>query len=419
MPAQRVSPPASADQAQPQAALAPPGKQSIWRKIGGGSLSVSIIFHVLLLVLGAFWILRIIPQPEKTVDFMPNGGGGGSSAAPATNVKRQQALMPRPNLAKVVAAGATSAFTMPEMDPSSSIASIESTTTSGLSSGGLGGKGAGGGRGDGQGKGFGNGLGPGTAGGGMGNLFGMPDDRERMSGYIYDLTQLKDGKPSPYKELFRETNCEWQDPLVSELFKGKLQDSTLEKYYRGPEKLGVHQILIPCSKDITAPKAFGAEGKMNGGAWVIVYRGRVCAPESGEIRFCGTADNYLGVRFNNKNVLYYASGAFSKIQLSPTEAIPGLRMPIAKGDWMRVDKGRWYDMNIVIGDAGGVFSAVLYYERKGDAQKTKVLFRTQNIPWDEVLALDGKFYSAYLDLPKDLDPNSPVWQCKPAVSSAF
>ena len=157
---------------------------------------------------------------------------------------------------------------------------------------------------------------------------------------------------------------------------------------------------------------------MSGGAWVIVYRGRVRAPETGQIRFCGTADNYLGVRFNSKNILYYASGAFSDIPLSPTEAIPGLRMPIAKGEWMRVDKGKWYDMDIVIGDAGGVFSAVLYYERKGD-EKNKVLFRTQNIPWDDVLALDGKFYSQFIDLPKDLDPKSPIWDCEEARSISF
>lgn len=387
--------------------------------MGAGSLSFSVLFHVVLLVIGVFWVLRIIPpEKEKHVDFMPNGGGGGQTSAPATNVKRKQAVMPTPNLSRVVADGATSSFTLPDPELSSSMATLTSATSTGLSSGGLGGGGAGGGRGEGVGKGFGNGNGFGTSGGGKGNLFGMIGATDSMSGYIYDLTQLKDGKPSPFKEKFRETNCEWQDPWVAQFYKKGFPESMLEKFYRGPEKLGVHRILIPCSKDITAPKAFGAEGKMASGAWVIVYRGRVCAPESGSIRFCGTADNYIGVRFSNKNVLYYASGAFSGIPLSDTEAVPGLRMPIARGSWLRVDKGKWYDMDIVIGDAGGVFSAQLYYERRGD-EKNKVLFRTQVMPWDEVLAMDGKFFPGVYDLPKDLDPNSPVWECKEARSLSF
>lgn len=422
-PAQQILTPGQPSPASDQELAHPPlfvpAKVSLWRRIGGGSLSFSVLFHVVLLIVGVFWVLRIIPpETEKVVDFMPNGGGGGESAAPATNMKKQQALMPSVKMPRVIAQGVTSSFTLPDPDEGSSLAAMASLSSSGLASGGLGGGGTGGGRGEGDGKGFGNGTGFGGSGGGKGNLFGMPGMTDSMAGYIYDLTQFKDGKPSPYKELFREANCEWQDPLVAQFYKKGFPDSMLEKYYRGPEKLGVHQILIPCSKDITAPKAFGAEGKMSSGAWVIVYRGRVCAPESGEIRFCGTADNYLGVRLNNKNSLYYASGAFSGIDLSPTEAVPGLRMPIARGPWIRVDKGRWYDMSIVIGDAGGVFSALLYYERKGD-EKNKVLFRTQNVPWQEVLELDGKFFPGVNDLPKDLDPNSPVWECKEARSISF
>lgn len=392
---------------------------SVWRRVGAGSLSFSVLMHVLLLVLGAFWIFRTIPVPEKKVDFMPNGGGGGSGDAPPTSVKRQQSLMPKMNTSRVMAQGASSALSLPDPEESSSMSAMASLSGGSIASGGLGGGGSGGGRGEGNGKGFGGGSGFGSAGGGKGTLFGMIGATDSMSGYIYDLTQLKDGKPSPFKAQFREANCEWQDPWVSQFVKKGFPDSLLEKYYRGPEKLGVNQILIPCSKDITAPKAFGAEGKMSSGAWVIVYRGRVCAPESGDIRFCGTADNYLGVRFNRKNVLYYASGAFSQIPLSPTEPVAGLRMPIARGDWMRVDKGRWYDMDIVIGDAGGVFSAILYYERRGDDKKTKVVFRTQVTPLEEVLKLDGTFYPGIYDLPKDLDPSSPVWECKEAHSLGF
>ena len=32
---------------------------------------IAAIFHVVLLVIGGFWIFQIIREPEKKVDFMP------------------------------------------------------------------------------------------------------------------------------------------------------------------------------------------------------------------------------------------------------------------------------------------------------------------------------------------------------------
>jgi hypothetical protein len=40
-----------------------------------------------------------------------------------------------------------------------------------------------------------------------------------------------------------------------------------------------------------------------------------------------------------------------------------------------------------------------------------VLFRTEEGALEEVIKLDKN------DLPRDLDPNSPLWPCKPAVTS--
>ena len=54
-----------------------PKKRSFWQKLGGGSLSISLILHAFLLAAGVFWILQIIPpEAEKKVDFMPKSGGG-------------------------------------------------------------------------------------------------------------------------------------------------------------------------------------------------------------------------------------------------------------------------------------------------------------------------------------------------------
>ncbi|RYD27047.1 MAG: hypothetical protein EOP87_21780, partial [Verrucomicrobiaceae bacterium] len=90
-----------------------PRKNSIWRKLGAGSLSISIIFHALLLVIGVIWVLQVIPPPEKKVDFMPPAGGGGSPASESKS-KQHQVQMIQPDMARVAAVGASSNFTLPE-----------------------------------------------------------------------------------------------------------------------------------------------------------------------------------------------------------------------------------------------------------------------------------------------------------------
>jgi hypothetical protein len=277
-----------------------------------------------------------------------------------------------------------------------------SSLASGGMSGGLGGSGSGGGFGSGTGSG--NGLGMG--GGGMGKLFGMVGEGQRLCGYIYDFTQTRNSTPSQFANQYDSlNNLPWLSQEVTKFVEGGWKESNLARYFRGPEKLFIHQFLIPQSVDNTAPKAFGAEGKMKGSAWIAVYRGSVCAPESGEIRFWGMADNYLAVRFNYSNVLTYSCGKHP----APTSSVPGLRNPFATGEWIRIQKGRWYDMNVLIGDAGGLFSAALFFERKG-AEGKYYLFRTEVTDNQEILDQDKG------DLPKVFESNSPVWGCRPGIS---
>lgn len=406
--------------AAPESAERKPAGNTFWRKLGGGALTFAVLFHMVLLIIGAIWIFQRIYEPEKKIDFLPGGaaGGGGGQRGAKYDVQRKKQAMATPTVApkRVFAEGMVSNFVLPQQDDSFGEMSSLSSLAGGGLSGGLGGSGSGGGLGSGTGKGAGPGFGDGLGGaGGKATLFGMLGQQSnRLLGCIYDLTQNKDGTPNQYKPMFAPSNCSWQDPLVSGFMKDNWPESFLNKFYQGPAQLGVHQILIPCTKDDAAPQAFQAEGKMKGGSWLIVYRGKVQSPENGEIRFCGTADNYLGVRFSGKNVLYFASGdpKDSVIPLSPV-APAGLRMPVATGKWSRVNRGSWYDVEILIGDAGGVFSAVLYYEVKGKPGK-KYLFRTEAIPWDDVINMDDGSYfgKQLLDLPRDLEVDSPVWKAE-------
>ncbi|RYD19746.1 MAG: hypothetical protein EOP88_17825, partial [Verrucomicrobiaceae bacterium] len=140
-----------------------PKKRSIWQKLGAGSLSISIVFHAILLIIGIVWVLQVIPPPEKKVDFMPPSGGGGSPAS-ESKAKQHRVQMTQPNMARVAAVGASSNFTLPEPDEVSQMTSMGSLSSGGMA-GGLGGTGSGGGKGSGNGLGIGSGMAPGLSNG--------------------------------------------------------------------------------------------------------------------------------------------------------------------------------------------------------------------------------------------------------------
>lgn len=59
-------------------------RQSLWRRIGGFSLSTAIIFHLLLLIGGALWVFTI-QVPQKDPDI-PISRGKGTEGAPKRSV---------------------------------------------------------------------------------------------------------------------------------------------------------------------------------------------------------------------------------------------------------------------------------------------------------------------------------------------
>ncbi|MCX6880813.1 MAG: terpene cyclase/mutase family protein [Verrucomicrobia bacterium] len=160
----------------PFAPPVPRRKLSFWARLGGGSLTFALIFHLVLLAIGAFWIFRVTQMPEKKVDFLPAGGNGGGErgAEYQVNRKKQRQITPATNVKRVFAEGAMATFSIPEQsDDFGQMSSLNSLTSGGMS-GGLGGSGLG----KGFGKGLGNGPGLGT-GGGLGKLFGQLPDAMR------------------------------------------------------------------------------------------------------------------------------------------------------------------------------------------------------------------------------------------------
>ena len=137
----------------------PNGFVRLWRAIGGGSLTLSILIHAGLLVLAGFVVLAS-QVFDKQVDFLPGGGtqqGAEASAELAHKVqmKRQQKLQKTPPKQRLISTSIDSTLTLPEASPDVlEMPDIASLSGGGkLGSGGFGTGGAGGGFGAGVGMG--------------------------------------------------------------------------------------------------------------------------------------------------------------------------------------------------------------------------------------------------------------------------
>jgi hypothetical protein len=149
----------------------PRQKEPYWKRIGGGSLGLSVLIHVLFLLIAYFLIKFALPTAkEEVVDFLPGGGGGGKSTEKKMANKRKSVSMTTPR-ARIAANVSTSAVTLPDvqstaLNTSMSGFAMPSAGGVGGGEGGLAGRGKGGKLGDG----FGKGVGPGSGIGFVGNL---------------------------------------------------------------------------------------------------------------------------------------------------------------------------------------------------------------------------------------------------------
>jgi hypothetical protein len=162
------------------------GKPGLWGRIGGRSLTIAIVFHAILLVIGAIWVFEIRREKEKTVDFMPgDGNAGGSERGIEYKVqqKKQAAIIPTASAKRVFADGAFSTFTLPAPGDTFGEMSKLSSISGGGMSGGLGGSGGG--------KGFGRGSGNGTGGTGLRHamMFGLKLDNSEKLAVVMDVSR--------------------------------------------------------------------------------------------------------------------------------------------------------------------------------------------------------------------------------------
>jgi hypothetical protein len=150
----------------------PEKREGYWRKLGGGSLTISIIVHAVVILVAILWIIQTTkPEPEQ-VNFLPGGGGGGGGGEQKLAQKRQKAVSQSAPKTRIAAAVSNAdAISLP--DVSSTLTDMSSLSSVSLGGAGLG-SGSGTGRGTGKGSGVGSGIGSGWGPGSGAGFIALP-----------------------------------------------------------------------------------------------------------------------------------------------------------------------------------------------------------------------------------------------------
>ena len=163
-------------------------KQRFWQKLGGGSLSISLILHVFLLAGGVIWVFQVIPEADKAdVDFTTRSG---STAASEVRETKQRAQMIQPNLSRITARDVASRLTLQEPEAVVQMTSLGEIGAGSLTKG-PGGAGSDFTKGSWQGSAM-------TPGGGSGPLFRLiPEDMRKRCSKDDRLARLKENGGTP------------------------------------------------------------------------------------------------------------------------------------------------------------------------------------------------------------------------------
>ncbi len=376
-----------------------------WKRIGGEGLVISLVFHGILLLLFAAWVITTITDTATAEpDTFATGSGGGAKGEKAKVFQHKMQPRNAQNLARntsrITTKSTSAAVALPDL-PTTSTPSLTAGLTGGGSSKGFGG-GSGGGIGSGKGIGVGNAK-------SFVGLFGAKFGANGLVGTFYDIKKWrqpkkgdtpaapKDGGIGPYHAVIRDfLNANWNP--------GKF-----DRYYRADEPLLMSQLFIPGRGADAAPKAFGVDNEAS--RWIVHYKGTVKAPQTGTFRFVGSGDDWLIVRWNRKIALDEGYETFEvkggdykdfdqKIdQQVPIDRAPGGRGYLKVGPWINVRKGDAIPVEILMGEGpGGVFDVYLAIEvakpkREGGkivGEGSLKLFRTTNDPIPDEIQNPGR-----------------------------
>ena len=360
------------------------------RRLGAGSLLISIVIHVVVLGLATVYVISTVQERRKALF---QGGSGPGDAAPAAALVQHQVQMSRQQ------ANLSALNQRLSVDSPDAVVGLpDLPDMPGFSAGGPTLDAGSGGFGAGIGAGAGFGKGP------VMPAFGFRESQPggALVGRFYDFKQLADAQPKPNPELARLAPGPLAERELSRFTPGSWTSRELARFYQAPTPLYATQIFIPNIGADEAPKAYGVGDTVQGRAWIVHYRARVSPPQSGVYRFVGGADDFLVVRVNGRVVLDGGLFAVSPFKTDRPDSAsypyefraPGNALQLSQrngfvvGNTMDLRAGTFYDLDIVIGEGlGGHFYAALFVEKAGetyakDRQGNPVLplFRVADTP---------------------------------------
>jgi len=216
----------------------------------------------------------------------------------------------------------------------------------------------------------GTGLGHAGSGGGAGlgsSIYGSGSgSTQDLVGYLYDLKQTPDLKPTP----IMDSAGAGLDFLRS--FVKDWNMSSLDNYWKAPGTLYATQVFIPVRHSEEATKAFNVDTVVQAKRWIIVYDGKVTVPETGTYRFVGFADDFMVVRWDGTNVL---DASYDGEVLDPSatdssteDSFDGRSYRF--GTWIQMQAGAVVPIKILIGEGPGGYSGfLLMIQKQGDDSK--------------------------------------------------
>ncbi|MCK4564855.1 MAG: hypothetical protein KAU94_09295 [Verrucomicrobia bacterium] len=202
---------------------------------------------------------------------------------------------------------------------------------------------------------------------GPGHIGPPPSERigNDMEGTYYDFKRNRAGSYNGEgQDTFRDT--------IRKFLKSGWNTSTLSRFYRAPEKRYPTYIMIPTMSSSVAPASFG-EDPGSGFFWMVHCKGQIVYPEDITFRFWGVGDEILAVRVGKEVVFADIwEGDRDKYGNFWRGNDPQRKMyrlghntTMEVGDWVSLKAGVPRDIDILMGDNGGLAALMLLVEVKG------------------------------------------------------
>jgi hypothetical protein len=161
--------------------------------------------------------------------------------------------------------------------------------------------------------------------------------------------------------------------ILKQFYDSGWSPNVLAPYYRWPQKLYTTFIFIPTIPFEQVPRSFGIPYDIPTFQWVVLYKGRIMAHESGQYRFWGIGNHVMSVRIDGVPVAHLdhinmltAVTDWRSSAKEDRDYFSG-KLSLVIGDWFELKAGVPVEMEAIIGDHNGADTqATLRIQKRGD-----------------------------------------------------